>query len=888
MRKGICACLLAVLILLQGTGVFAMEETEALSLLSQLGVMQGYEDGGLHPERNVSRAEYMAMLMRTLGFEEIAGTLAEERFADVPVTHWAAGYIRLAYDLGLIDGYDERHFAPEDQVTVNQAVKIMVCALGYGEAAEMRGEYPGGYLSQAEQLKLLKGITPGDSPATRGQIAVLLTNGLETEMLELRFTDGREAYAQGESTLLSILNVTIVEGLVDGVNGASVSGGRGLEENEVSIGGRRYETSVSDSTRFFAKMVKAYVREETDGEETVIYMTEKRQTDDSLVISADDLVPEECSLSELVFWDGDKERTQALDGSMTYVYNGGAVSTAQLSSSLFDIESGSVSLYDTNGSGSFDLAVVWDYETLAVTSVSRGVIYGRFGKRLDTEDKGIGSIRLERGGKAVTAEEIVSDDVLWIAKSLDGKYVSVLASEKAPVTGTLEMIDEGEPAFYTIDGERYQVSESYLQAAADGADGYERIGIGDGGMFLLDCSGKIAAALPADMEESRTGDTRYGYLTAMETGDGIGGAVRFKIMTEDNRFETFEIPGDSRIEFGRLVGGNYTKASMTGEGIFGYITANGGAMRLITYKQAEDGALRGLYLPGVAGDHENFSKDVNSFYGYYSNGVVDQKYLVDSQTVVFRIPNGSLYEEDFSVTKAHLLFSNGSRYPMELYDVDHLHARAAVVTDKLLRYISAEDGNEIYIDKVNSPVMLIERVYEALGDNGASYLVVEGYEGDGKKSVLVSDSLSAQSAARKDLHAGAVIQYETNDVLLERAEYSGDDRVMAAYIKMFDCTDETASYFRKWDHSTTSMPNAPIGTVYGRVERYQMPQMVVSTLQNGTETEAPLLIDDGAVVMRYNRGKDKIELLRHEDINAGQEVFIWQRYNNTRMVIILE
>ena len=138
------------------------------------------------------------------------------------------------------------------------------------------------------------------------------------------------------------------------------------------------------------------------------------------------------------------------------------------------------------------------------------------------------------------------------------------------------------------------------------------------------------------------------------------------------------------------------------------------------------------------------------------------------------------------------------------------------------------------------------------------------------------------------MRAGAVIQYETNDVLLERAEYSGDDRVMAAYVKMFDCTDETASYFRKWDHSTTSMPNAPIGTVYGCVERYQMPQMVVSTLQNGTETEAPLLIDDGAVVMRYNRGKDKIELLRHEDINAGQEVFIWQRYNNTRMVIILE
>lgn len=889
MKKIICALLLVSILLLNIPGALALTNDEAMTLMNQLGVIQGYEDGDLRPDNLITRAEFCAMLMRINGYESISAPTGEQIFWDVPADHWASGYINLAYNMGIVAGYDGVTFGPGDNVTANQAIKMLVCSIGYGIAAEKQG-YPAGYLAQAISLDLLDGVDTGEKAATRRMIARLLANALKAPMMEMSFSTKNETYVRGEGTLLGLLDVKIVEGLVDGIYGASISGASALKEDEVSISGTVYKTTLSSSGSFFTKAVEAYVTENEKGQETVIFMTKSRSTEDAKSIAAEDIDTDLTTLSKIVWTENNKSYSEELNSSMTYVYNGAAVTSQNLTAALLHPESGEVILTDTNNDSVYDTVVIWSYETIVVTTVTDKNIYGRYSKYVEIEnDDDDRVIRIEKGARAIEASTLLADDVLWVAKSLDGDYTWIFVNSAQPVTGTLDAWTTDEPVYYTIGGSEYRVSGCYLDAKANKADGYEQISLGDKAMFLLDDAGKIVAADKV-IEEGSGKEYYYGYLNAAAVSGAMNSTAGFRIMTEDNRFENMELSGKKKITFGRTVGSSYTKTKMSAADVAQYMIANEKTQGLISYSLGSDGEIEAIYLPAPAGDKDNFSLDSSLAQRYYSNGIIDQEFIADEETLLFRIPNGGFYEEDFSVSRAQLLLSNGANKPMTLYDVDNMRIGAIVMTDNTDRFTPDTKASEVYISNTNSPVMLVEKVYHKVSDDGHDYMVVEGYEGDGKKQVLASDTLSANSTAQRDIKPGVIIQYQDNDVLLKRALYSEDDRVMEVYQKLFDCNDTLAVPFQMWDKTSYQpQPNAAMILSFGTVSRYNMPAMILNTTRDGVPNyDVPVYIGDGTVIYRYNREEKKVEQMRHEDIHIGQDVFVWQRYNNTRMVVIIE
>lgn len=92
--------------------------------LSAKHIVEGMTDSLFQPENQVSRAQFAAMLIRALG-KEAAGT---QPFADIQEGAWYAASVATAYNLGIIAGRDERHFAPDAPITREEMAVMIVRA----------------------------------------------------------------------------------------------------------------------------------------------------------------------------------------------------------------------------------------------------------------------------------------------------------------------------------------------------------------------------------------------------------------------------------------------------------------------------------------------------------------------------------------------------------------------------------------------------------------------------------------------------------------------------------------------------------------------------------------------------------------------------------------
>lgn len=147
----------------------------AIEYISELNIMVGDTAGNFNPDKIVSRAEMATVICRMLGKTENLTT--SNVFDDVPTTHWANAYIGQAAALGIVGGYGNGKFGPSDTVTYEQAITMVIRAIGKGDQAISYGGYPNGHLQAAQEDNLLNGVQAEQGQGlTRGLVAVLLYN----------------------------------------------------------------------------------------------------------------------------------------------------------------------------------------------------------------------------------------------------------------------------------------------------------------------------------------------------------------------------------------------------------------------------------------------------------------------------------------------------------------------------------------------------------------------------------------------------------------------------------------------------------------------------------------------------------------------------------------
>lgn len=178
--SGLLACLMMVMPAL-ATSTFpdvpdSAAYAEAAEYLNDVGIMQGDTSGNFNPDKYVTRAQMAAIICRMLGETENL-TTDGSRFTDVPASYWANGYIMKAASLGIINGYQDGSFKPNNTVTYEQAVKMVVSAMGLGEFAEKDGGYPDGYISVANSYGYNRQVSAkkGES-LKRWHVAIMIYN----------------------------------------------------------------------------------------------------------------------------------------------------------------------------------------------------------------------------------------------------------------------------------------------------------------------------------------------------------------------------------------------------------------------------------------------------------------------------------------------------------------------------------------------------------------------------------------------------------------------------------------------------------------------------------------------------------------------------------------
>jgi len=155
---------------------------DAVNALADMGIVKGDANGNFNPNSTITRAEFATMICRMLGVESEALAITQSSFTDVPAGHWACGYITEAANLGMVNGYGDGRFGPSDTLTYEQAVKVLVCAWGYGDLAVQSGGWPNGYIYIANNLEILNNTTNiGNTPASRSVVALLMYNSIQIQ-----------------------------------------------------------------------------------------------------------------------------------------------------------------------------------------------------------------------------------------------------------------------------------------------------------------------------------------------------------------------------------------------------------------------------------------------------------------------------------------------------------------------------------------------------------------------------------------------------------------------------------------------------------------------------------------------------------------------------------
>lgn len=502
---------------------------DAVENLAARGIINGIGDGTFAPDKAVKRSEFAKIVcIGVVGTGEVAAT-AGSGFTDVADDHWASGYIKVAAASGIINGMGDGTFAPDADVTYEQAVKMLVCALGYDAQAQSRGGYPNGYITVAGTLRLLRGVVDGTmgQAANRGLIAKLVDNALNVEVVD-------PLTGKTSGTVSSNDKTQTEEGQVISIYGTTLEYGEDSpckrNQIELDLGNDTEIFSIEeldvDVDDLLGKYVTVYYEEDSGRDyQELTKIREQTDSDDEITIYLSDISEYDDNTVEYMTEDEEYEEVD-VNSDVIIMFNGSPIDTSSKSlSEILDANinaSGTVRFLDAEGEGAASIVFFMVYDTIVVNSITKNEfkVYDKIqsGKSiiLDEDDRSV-NITFTKSGSAAEFSTITTNNVLSIAKNEAGNKIDVLISANT-VNGTITEIS-GDCMTLVVNNKTYEVAKSYESEA-------KRLFANDTSVKLyLDAFNKIAFA---EISASTT-SYKYAYLVGAEAGEGTDAEFKIKV-----------------------------------------------------------------------------------------------------------------------------------------------------------------------------------------------------------------------------------------------------------------------------------------------------------------------------------------------------------------------
>lgn len=152
--------------------------------IANLNIINGLNSTTYAPNKSVTRAELAKIIVKMRGIEDYAESVEyKKKFSDVKNTDWYYPYIMIASDLELLNGYSDGTFKPEKEVSYAELVAILLRNLGYTRLSEdSENGWYWNYIVKMREIELNDNVGEFnyEDSATRGDVAMFVWNALIT------------------------------------------------------------------------------------------------------------------------------------------------------------------------------------------------------------------------------------------------------------------------------------------------------------------------------------------------------------------------------------------------------------------------------------------------------------------------------------------------------------------------------------------------------------------------------------------------------------------------------------------------------------------------------------------------------------------------------------
>ncbi|MBR5505886.1 MAG: S-layer homology domain-containing protein [Clostridia bacterium] len=492
---------------------YAGPSTEDIARVQALGIIEG-DDGGMRLDDSITRAEFAAIICRMAGIPNPSGM--NIAFADVPSDHWAKDYISVAVSLGIVNGVGDGNFAPDANITYAEAMKMLVCLLGYGSVAESKGGWPNGYIAQAGSLGILKYADTSTELAVRGEIIAMIGAALDVKIMEPDYGTVGD-YLVSSNTIAANLENNLeaerFEGIFEENAYVSIINTTPItDDGYITVGGVTMRSS-SDYSELIGAYVYGWVRENANGKLEVVSLNADENETNITTLDAEDT--ELTSTAAIYTDENDKEKKINISPLASYAYNGRLTTDETPYVSITD---GTFTLIDNNGDKAADIIMITEFESFVIdklNAVNSSVYFadeklfrGKRGFGLSADDESQKIKLIDKDGNTMDFAEVEIGDAITLSVSEDLKYVTAAIS-KDRVTGIIEEVDSNGKAF--VGGNWYKTDHS--------------VKLGDNGEFILDYKDTIVGItgiIKSDMQ--------YGYIANAAFSGGIDSVLKLLVI----------------------------------------------------------------------------------------------------------------------------------------------------------------------------------------------------------------------------------------------------------------------------------------------------------------------------------------------------------------------
>ena len=525
-----------------------IKATDAVDTLVALGVVEGFEDGSFQPNATVTRAQMAKMIyvLRTGKSDASAYNDDKTSFTDIG-SHWARGYIKYCQSLGIIAGKSNTIFAPNANVTAQEAAKMLLVTLGYN--AEKAGLTGAGWAAKtnalADENGLLEDVnTSFTSACPRQYAAQLIYNAINAATVVWRDDAYTNMALTGTTYLPTVgekyMGLNTAKGVVTAVDHnnkgytmtvttaykANPFTDAAADKKEVTL------TSIDfDPTDFVGSYVKAMYKK-TDKVYGV--SVDSKQTCASVVTDLGDidLNKDEYKLDGVTF------KTKATDFGAIKVVDtlgkalGDAVATLDNVTSVS--KASDVALIDYDGDEKIDVAVVTPvvFGKLTYIGSSKLTVNGGVLSNVSKDDCVLYDGAAKDDYVAVVKDTYVADDKNVITKldKVSGKVEAKKDTDKFRVDGTwYTKLVSGTYEVGTTDGD-YYIYNGYIvmDDAKSGSIADTAYVIKVGSAFDVDGNNQVKVmvngetkVVSADLTKGDLRDTDEDVLCKYEIDDGV-------------------------------------------------------------------------------------------------------------------------------------------------------------------------------------------------------------------------------------------------------------------------------------------------------------------------------------------------------------------------------